>query len=114
MIGVIAHKDGDGWFFKMRGNAALTAAEKDHFLKWVASVKPDGPAVPPPSAPAPPAGPSSAAEPARQLTWQVPDGWTPVPGAGSMRYATFTMTGPGRRQGGAGDLPFPRRCRRRS
>lgn len=91
MLGVIAHKDGDGWFYKMRGNSALAAAEKDNFMRWVASVKPGAPGSPPASAgqpaPVPPATGSTA------LTWQVPDGWTLVPGASTMRYATFSMTG---------------------
>ncbi|MCX6875486.1 MAG: hypothetical protein NTW21_17015 [Verrucomicrobia bacterium] len=40
MVGVIANKGGDAWFYKMRGNATLTAAEKDNFMKWVLTVKP--------------------------------------------------------------------------
>jgi hypothetical protein len=46
MLGVIASKEGDAWFYKMRGNSALTAAEKPKFLQWVLSVKPAAPSAP--------------------------------------------------------------------
>lgn len=40
MLGAIIDLGRDGWFFRMRGNAALTAAQKDTFVSWVKSVKP--------------------------------------------------------------------------
>jgi hypothetical protein len=40
MLGAIIDRGRDGWFFRMRGNAALTAAQKQVFLSWVKSVKP--------------------------------------------------------------------------
>ena len=99
MLGVIASKEGDAWFYKMRGNAALTAAEKANFLQWVLTVKP-APAPTAPTAPAVPAVPAVPASPAvpppaaagdGSLTWQVPAGWTLAPVASSMRYATFSV-----------------------
>jgi hypothetical protein len=83
MLGIIAEKDGDAWFYKMRGNAALTAAEKQAFMDWVKTVKPGAAAAP---ASGPPAGGDGS------VTWQVPDGWTLAPAVGSMRYATFNIT----------------------
>lgn len=103
MIGVIADKDNDAWFFKMRGNAALTASEKDNFIKWVQTVTPAAPAevtpaaaVPsvPPAVPPPVPGKGS-------LTWQVPAGWTLAPAASAMRYATFNVVAA---DGGKGEL----------
>lgn len=97
MIGVIAKRGVDGWFYKMRGNDALAAKEKSNFEAWVLSVKPDpgnadpaaaGPAPGPPSPPAAPAAPADD-----RLTWQAPAGWTLAPKTSSMRYATFNIAG---------------------
>lgn len=43
MLGAIIDHGRDGWFFRMRGNAALIAAQKDAFVSWVKSVKPGEP-----------------------------------------------------------------------
>ena len=72
-------------FFKMRGNADLTEAQKGDFLKWVAAVcnaqtqtgAPQVAAGPPQTTSAPP------------IKWITPEGWTEVPPA-SMRYASFS------------------------
>jgi hypothetical protein len=132
MVGVIASREGDAWFYKMRGNAALTAAEKDNFLTWVQSVKPIAPAsIPthgtPPGVPAapdatltPPADPAAPAAPAApatppaaaaapaggEMTWQVPAGWTLAPASGS-RYATFSIAGAGDAKGELAITHFP-------
>jgi hypothetical protein len=45
MLGAIIDLGRDGWFFRMRGNAALTAAQKDAFVSWVKSVKPGEPSA---------------------------------------------------------------------
>ena len=98
LIGAIADKDGSTWFFKMRGNSALTAAEKDHFIQWVATVTPAAadaaptaaaPVIPAHNALAPPAPPAAAAD--GSVTWQVPAGWTLAPSASAMRYATLSV-----------------------
>jgi hypothetical protein len=74
-------------FFKMRGNADLTEAQKGDFMKWVAAVcsgqtevkSPQMAAMPPQDAGAP------------QIKWNTPEGWTEVPPS-SMRYASFTAS----------------------
>lgn len=115
MVGVIADKDNDAWFFKMRGNSALTATEKANFLAWVQTVKPTAPsaepsaapgaavpgaavpgATPPAVAPAPPAVAGDGS-----LTWKAPDGWTLAAATNSMRYATFSVAAG---DGGKGEL----------
>src|SRR5882762_156263 len=72
-------------FFKMRGNADLSEAQKGDFIKWVAAVcnaqtqtgPPQMAAAPPQTASAPP------------IKWTAPEGWTEVPPS-SMRYASFS------------------------
>jgi hypothetical protein len=72
-------------FFKMRGNADLTEAQKGDFIKWVAAVcnaqtqtgPPQVAAAPPQTTSAPP------------IKWKTPEGWTEVPPS-SMRYASFS------------------------
>ena len=72
-------------FFKMRGNADLTEAQKGDFIKWVAAVcnaqtqtgPPQVAAAPPQTTSAPP------------IKWTTPEGWTEVPPS-SMRYASFS------------------------
>src|SRR5213595_3585869 len=74
-------------FFKMRGNADLTEAQKGDFIKWVAAVcnarteakSPQMAAMPPQDAGAP------------QIKWNAPEGWTEVPPS-SMRYASFSAS----------------------
>jgi len=72
-------------FFKMRGNADLTEAQKGDFIKWVAAVC---------NAPTQ-AGPPQMAEAPLETTsgpkikWIMPEGWTEVPPS-SMRYASFS------------------------
>ncbi len=107
MLGVIADKDGDGWFFKMRGNSALTASEKDNFMAWVLSVKPAAPAAnSSPPAPAP-SGAASAVAGDGSLAWQVPSGWVQAPAASSMRYATFSVTAADGTKGEVAITHFP-------
>ncbi len=72
-------------FFKMRGNADLTEAQKSDFIKWVAAVcNAQTQAGPPEMAEAPPKTTS-----ALQIKWKTPEGWTEVPPS-SMRYASFS------------------------
>jgi len=72
-------------FFKMRGNAELTEAQKGEFLKWVAAVcdaqTKTGAAQ---MAAAPPQTTSAPA-----IKWTTPAGWAEVPPS-SMRYASFS------------------------
>lgn len=101
MVGIIAEQGPTAWYFKMRGNAALTTKEKEHFITWAQSLKAtEAPASPPtaaPAAPVPASPPHAPAAPAPAaggaLTWKLPDGWTASPNPGA-RYATITIPGP--------------------
>jgi hypothetical protein len=80
-------------FFKMRGNADLTEAQKSDFIKWVAAVcnaqtqtgSPQVAAMPPQMPAAPPQ--TTSAPP---IKWTAPEGWTEIPPS-SMRYASFSV-----------------------
>src|SRR5262245_65343187 len=71
-------------FFKMRGNADLTEAQKGEFLKWVAAVC-DAQTQTGSSQVA--AAPQTTSAP--PIKWTTPEGWTEVPPS-SMRYASFS------------------------
>jgi len=100
IIGGIVPGEGRTMFFKMRGNTVLAEAQKQNFIKWIGSVRPEEPAgggVP--GMPTASAGMTGAAVPAPEETgaspkikWEAPDSWKPVP-ATQMRYATFAITG---------------------
>jgi hypothetical protein len=87
IIAAMVTTGGSTLFFKMRGNADLTEAQKGDFIKWVAAVcnvqaetqSPKMAAMPPQDAGAP------------QIKWKTPEGWTEVPPS-SMRYASFSAT----------------------
>ena len=112
ILGGIISGDGKTIFFKMRGNAALTESQKANFIQWIGTVHmedaapakdPIQSAAPTPSTLPPMTAPQTVpveetAKP--QVKWVVPDGWKSIP-ASSMRYATFTITGP---DGATGDL----------
>jgi hypothetical protein len=77
-------------FFKMRGNANLTEAQKGDFIKWVAAVcNAQNQTGPPQMAAAPPRDSG-----APQIHWNAPEGWTEVPPS-SMRYASFSAPAEG-------------------
>jgi hypothetical protein len=77
-------------FFKMRGNADLTEAQKGDFIKWVAAVcNAQTQAGPPQMAEAPLQTTS-----APQIKWKTPEDWTEVPPS-SMRYASFSAPADG-------------------
>jgi hypothetical protein len=88
IIAAMASTNNSTLFFKMRGNDALTEAQKADFIKWVAAVcnaqtedkSPQMAAMPPRDAAAP------------QIKWQTPKDWTEVPPS-SMRYASFSASG---------------------
>ncbi|HEU0209270.1 MAG TPA: hypothetical protein VFQ78_09865 [Candidatus Udaeobacter sp.] len=72
-------------FFKMRGNADLTEAQKGDFIKWVAAVcdaQTQNGASQTAAAP-----PNDSGTP--RIQWKAPEGWTEVPPS-SMRYASFS------------------------
>jgi hypothetical protein len=72
-------------FFKMRGNADLTEAQKGDFIKWVAAVCNAQTQTGPPQVVAGPPQTTSAPP----IKWTTPEGWTEVPPS-SMRYASFS------------------------
>jgi hypothetical protein len=89
IVAAIAPTSGSTLFFKMRGNAALTEAQKTDFTKWVAAVcnapqaenkSPQMAAMSPPNSGTP------------QIKWKTPEGWTEVPPS-AMRYASFSAPG---------------------
>ena len=87
IIAAMVTTDSSTLFFKMRGNADLTEAQKGDFIKWVAAVcnaqnetqSPKMAAMPPQDAGAP------------QIKWKTPEGWMEVPPS-AMRYASFSAT----------------------
>jgi len=87
IIAAMVNTGGSTLFFKMRGNADLTEAQKGDFIKWVAAVcnaktetrSPQMAAMPPRNASAP------------QIKWETPEGWREV-APSSMRYASFSAT----------------------
>ena len=74
-------------FFKMRGNADLTEAQKGEFLKWVAAVCDAHQAGSSQAAAAAP--PPQTTRDVPPIKWTAPGGWTEVPPS-SMRYASFS------------------------
>lgn len=74
-------------FFKMRGNAALVAAEKENFLKWVSASHAIS-ANPETSNATMPTPPPNSDKP--QIKWDVPAGWSPA-APSAMRYASFAV-----------------------
>lgn len=102
IAGIVA-ADGKSWFFKMRGNSALAASQKEGFIRWIGTVRVGGDAggaeaVAPagsPAGPAAPAGHEAMVAPSagqEQLKWEVPASWTPA-APKSMRYASFSAAG---------------------
>jgi hypothetical protein len=112
LIGAIAESGASAWFFKLRGNEALAAAERENFINWIASVKPAETSKVPMHGTAPGEGlappVSSAAAPAGDgtLSWQLPEGWTPVNGS-SARYATLAIAGADGTKGELAVTHFP-------
>src|SRR5437773_4529245 len=89
IVAAMVTTDNSTLFFKMRGNAELTEAQKGDFIKWVAAVcNAQSDNKPPPMAgmmEAPDSKPP-------QLEWKAPPEWTEAP-ATSMRYASFNVSG---------------------
>jgi len=101
ILGVIQHRTGVVWFFKMTGDADLAEQQKPAFVAFLKSVKfttvqaqtelpPSHPPIGDTGMGAPTASTpvSSAGKPA----WQVPAGWQEVSG-GQFLVAKFTITG---------------------
>ena len=85
IIAAMVTTDNSTLFFKMRGNAELSEAQKGDFIKWVAAVCDAQTQTGPPQMAAAPPQTTSAP----QIKWTTPEGWTEVPPS-SMRYASFS------------------------
>ncbi len=109
ILASIQNRDDMAWFFKMTGDDQLVAKQKSNFVAYLKTFDPrtaPGPSTLPPSHPPiessalPPghpeigAPPAAGGEPARegQPQWQVPSGWTEVPG-GQFLVAKFMLSG---------------------
>ena len=103
ILGVIQHRDGMAWFYKMTGDADLVEQQKPAFVEFLKSLNfgaaaqtqtelPSGhPAVGDVNTPATMSAPVSHEG---QPSWQVPAGWQEVP-AGQFLVAKFNITGSG-------------------
>jgi hypothetical protein len=87
IIAAIARTGSSMLFFKMRGNAELTEAQKGDFIKWVAAVCNAQTETKSPQMAAMPATDAGAP----RIKWETPEGWTEVPPS-SMRYASFSAS----------------------
>jgi hypothetical protein len=104
ILGVIQHRDGMAWFYKMTGDADLVEQQKPAFVEFLKSL--NFGAAAPAQVEMPAAIPAasgdmgallSAAAPAASANkpnWQVPAGWQEV-AAGQFLVAKFTLTGDG-------------------
>jgi hypothetical protein len=108
ILGVIQHRDGMAWFYKMTGDADLVEQQKSAFVEFLKSLN-FGAAAPTPAEmpaanPAMPGtglGSKNFLVPDANTTviagkpnWQVPAGWQEV-AAGQFLVAKFTLTGDG-------------------
>jgi len=108
ILGVIQHRGGAAWFFKMTGDDRLVAQQKPAFIEFLksfqfaageatAALPPSHPPIEstplPPGHPEISATPPPAGEPTRegQPKWQPPTGWKEVPG-GQFLVAKFLVT----------------------
>ena len=104
ILGVIQHRDGMAWFYKMTGDADLVEQQKPAFVDFIKSLNFGAAAQAQTEMPAAhPAiggdmmGSAATAGPIShdvQPNWQVPAGWQEVP-AGQPLVAKFTLTGDG-------------------
>jgi hypothetical protein len=109
ILGVIQHRDGMAWFYKMTGDADLVGQQKPVLVEFLKSLKfaaaqPSGspgemPATLPPGHPAvgdmtTPAAASAPISHDGQPNWQVPAGWQEISG-GQFLVAKFTLVGDG-------------------
>jgi hypothetical protein len=110
ILGVILHREGTAWFFKMTGDPGVIAQQKATFVEFLKSLKFQAsgtaalPALLPPmtdtslpmghpnisTAPTTVAPMSSEGKP----NWQVPSGWQEIPG-GQFLVGKFALAGEG-------------------
>ncbi len=107
ILAAIQNRDDQAWFFKMTGDDHLVAAQKQNFLSYLKTFDPNArtapsglPASHPPidSGALPPGHPEISMTPTTggeisregQPKWEVPSGWTEVPG-GEFLVAKFML-----------------------
>jgi hypothetical protein len=102
ILGVIQHRDGMAWFFKMTGDDQLVAQQKPAFVELLKSFQFTAAAEAQPSLPPshPPIDRSATAPAAAAISsegkpnWQVPSGWKEISG-GQFLVAKFVLAGDG-------------------
>ncbi len=104
IVGVIQHRDGMTWFYKMTGDADLAEQQKPAFVEFLKSLNFGAAAQSQPEMPAghPAAGGDmgallsapAAASSASKPNWQVPAGWQEVPAA-QFLLAEYSIAGAG-------------------
>jgi hypothetical protein len=102
ILGAIQHREGTAWFFKMTGDDALVAGQKPKLIEFLKTLRME---VPHPdgdphthshseTARAPASAPAATASAEGKPTWQVPAGWSEIPG-GQFLVAKFNLAGEG-------------------
>jgi hypothetical protein len=100
IIGVIQHRDGTAWFFKMTGDADLVEQQKPVFIDFLKTLVFGSQQTQEQQPPAPALGDMSASAASGPVShdgqpgWQVPPGWKQVDG-GSFLVAKFMLAGDG-------------------
>lgn len=107
VIGVIQHRDGSAWFYKMSGDDALVASQKPALLEFMKSVRfeaaPSAGMLPPSHPPIDGMGAAAAVASAGPISregqpqWTVPADWKEVAG-GQFLVGKFIITGSGTAQ----------------
>jgi hypothetical protein len=100
ILGAIQHREGTAWFFKMTGDDQLVAQQKPtliEFLKTLKMEKPQMEGLPPSHPPIdgsslPAQSPATASSSEGKPNWEVPAGWSEVPG-GQFLVAKFNIAG---------------------
>jgi hypothetical protein len=113
LIGAIVENAGTAWYFKLVGDAALVAAERNAFLQWMPTVKasdPEPEKIPmhgiKPGDAAAAASPPPASAGDGSVTWTLPEGWALANGS-SGRYATIAVSGVDGAKGELAIFHFP-------
>ena len=101
ILGVIQHREGTAWFFKMTGDDQLVAQQKPAFIELLSSFQfssTEASAGLPPSHPPidgiPPASAGPAISSEGKPNWQTPSDWKEIPG-GQFLVAKFMIGGGG-------------------
>lgn len=85
-------REGFTWFFKLSGDAATVASNRERLEAFLGNIEFTAPEAPAMAAVAPMATPPAASSPGEgsEVRWSVPAGWTPVP-ATQMIHSKWTI-----------------------